>query len=74
MASIELNWERIEENWKHYQESVRRRWAKLSREDVERIAGSRAALAAMIEKAYGVSHGLAQMQLESWQGQQEPAG
>lgn len=65
-----MNWERIEANWAHYQESARRRWAKLSREDVERIAGSRVALAALIQEAYGVSLDSAQMQLESWQGQQ----
>lgn len=68
-----MNWERIEASWTHYQESARRRWAKLSREDVERIAGSRAALVALIVKAYGVSHDSAQMQVESWQGQQEEA-
>lgn len=50
-----------------------RRWAKFTRADMDSIAGSRTALAAMIAKTYGVSASAAQMQLESWQGQQKEA-
>jgi hypothetical protein len=53
---------------------VRRRWAKLTQEQLDAIAGSRLALAALIAKAYGISPSSAQMQLESWQGQQTESG
>jgi uncharacterized protein YjbJ (UPF0337 family) len=66
-----LNWERIQANWQQYQDSVRRRWAKLTPQELAGIAGNRTALAAMIASAYGVSASAAQMQLESWQGRQD---
>lgn len=69
-----MNWERIEANWQRYRDSVRRRWAKLTQEQLDAIAGSRLALAALIAKAYGISPSSAQMQLESWQGQQTESG
>ncbi len=53
---------------------MRRRWAKLTAQDMDGITGSRSALAALIAKAYSVSVSTAQMQLESWQGQQTETG
>lgn len=53
---------------------MRRRWAKLTPQDMAGIAGSRAALAALIARTYGLSAATAQMQLESWQGQQAEIG
>jgi len=67
-----MEWERIEANWQHYKVLARVRWAKLSEEALDVVAGRREALASAIHEAYGVSTGMAQMQLESWQGQQEP--
>ena len=66
-----MEWERIEANWQHYKVLARVRWARLSVEELDVVAGRREALAAAIHATYGVSAGMAQMQLESWQGQQQ---
>jgi uncharacterized protein YjbJ (UPF0337 family) len=65
-----MDWARIQEDWQHYSALARERWARLTAADLDSIAGRRDLLAAHIQQIYGVSQGAAQMQLESWQGQQ----
>jgi hypothetical protein len=65
-----MNWEYIAAHWAQYADSVRRRWGQLDTGQLERVAGSRAALAALIAQTYRISANAAQMQLESWQGRQ----
>ena len=65
-----MDWTRIQADWQHYKSLVRQRWMKLSAADLDLIAGRRELLAAHIQQTYGISMNAAQMQLESWQGQQ----
>lgn len=65
-----MDWSRIEANWAHYKLLARQRWAQISVDELDRIAGRREALAGRIADVYRLSAGAAQMQLESWQGQQ----
>jgi len=69
-----MDWERIRANWQHYKALARQRWARLSAADLDIIAGRRELLAAHIQQTYGISKDAAQMQLESWQGQQREPG
>jgi uncharacterized protein YjbJ (UPF0337 family) len=69
-----MNWHRIQSNWQHFRTLARDRWAKLTLEDLDLIAGHREHLACHIQETYGISRDAAQMQIEAWQGQQrEPA-
>jgi hypothetical protein len=68
-----MEWERIQANWRHFKVIARVRWNKISIEEFDLIGGRRERLAAQIAQAYGVSAAMAQMQLESWQGQQQDA-
>jgi len=63
-----MDWERICSNWPHYKRLAQARWAKLTEQELDRIAGQRDALVAHISALYGISRDMAQMQLESWQG------
>jgi len=65
-----MDWKRIQADWQHYSELARERWARITAADLDTIAGRRELLAAHIQQTYGISAGAAQMQLESWQGQQ----
>jgi uncharacterized protein YjbJ (UPF0337 family) len=65
-----MDWARIQADWQHYSALARLRWARLTAADLDVIAGQRELLAAHIQQVYGISHNAAQMQLESWQGQQ----
>jgi len=53
---------------------ARQRWARISAGDLDIIAGRRELLAVHIQQTYGISKNAAQMQLESWQGQQRAPG
>jgi uncharacterized protein YjbJ (UPF0337 family) len=65
-----MEWERIRANWQHYKVLARIRWGRISAEELDLIAGRRELLAGQIHDVYGVSGDSAQMQIESWQGQQ----
>jgi hypothetical protein len=69
-----MDWARIQAEWQHYKLLAGRRWARLTLADLDIIAGRRELLAAHIQQTYGISKGAAQMQLESWQGQQREPG
>jgi len=69
-----MDWVRIEAEWQHYKALVGQRWARLTAADLDIIAGRRELLAAHIQQTYGISKNAAQMQLESWQGQQREPG
>ena len=69
-----MEWERIKANWPHFKVLARVRWRLISAEEFELIDGRREALARQIAEVYRVSQGMAQMQLESWQGQQREPG
>ena len=65
-----MDWALIQADWQHYSALARQRWARLTAADLDSIAGRRDLLATHIHQIYGVSLNTAQMQLESWQGQQ----
>ena len=61
-----MSWERIEGNWSEYKLNARMRWSRLSRDELDRIAGNREKLAGKICEAYGMSAEEAQRQLAAW--------
>ena len=69
-----MDWAVIQGDWQHYKELAGQRWARISSPDLDIIAGRRELLAAHIQQTYGISNNAAQMQLESWQGQQREPG
>ena len=68
-----MDWDLIQTNWQHFKVIARVRWGRISAEEFDLIGGQRERLATQIGEAYGVSQAMAQMQLESWQGQQHEA-
>ena len=65
-----MDWDRIQANWKHFKASARVRWGRISADEFELIGGRQEQLAGQIQKVYGITRNMAQMQVESWQGQQ----
>jgi uncharacterized protein YjbJ (UPF0337 family) len=69
-----VDWKRIEINWAHYKLLAAKRWAQITADEFDLIGGRRDDLAGHIAEVYRISKDAAQMQVESWQGQQrEPA-
>ena len=63
-----MEWERIQANWQGFRALVRARWGRISDEQLDTIGGRREELVRRIQAIYGISLGMAQMQVESWQG------
>ncbi len=67
-----MNWEYIEGNWKQIKSNLRFRWAKLTDEDIEGIAGQRDDLLAKLRHLYGLTAERAEAELRDWERHQEP--
>lgn len=66
-----MDWEAIRGNWQHFKVLARVRWPRISADEFDLIDGRLEVLAGQIEQLYGVSRNAAQMQIESWRGQQQ---
>ena len=62
-----MNWDQIEGKWKQMKGSVRQRWAKLTDDDLELIAGKRDEFAGRLQERYGIAKDEADRQLDEWQ-------
>jgi uncharacterized protein YjbJ (UPF0337 family) len=51
---IDMNWDRIERNWKQLSGKVKERWGKLTNDDLDRIKGKRDQLEGKLQDAYGI--------------------
>ena len=62
-----MNWDQIEGKWKQLKGSVRQKWAKLTDDDLEYIAGNRDQFAGRLQERYGIAKDEAERQLDAWQ-------
>jgi uncharacterized protein YjbJ (UPF0337 family) len=61
-----MSWDLIEANWKQAVERVKRRWDRLTDEDLTAVEGRREQLAARIEERYGIARHQAHSEIEEW--------
>ncbi|MBK5969149.1 MULTISPECIES: CsbD family protein [Thiorhodovibrio] len=50
-----MNWEQIRGNWDQAKGELKVRWAKLTDDDLARIAGERDKLVGSLQEAYGIT-------------------
>jgi len=62
-----MNWDQIEGKWKQLKGSVRQKWAKLTDDDIELIAGNREEFTGRLQQRYGIAKEEAERQLAEWQ-------
>jgi uncharacterized protein YjbJ (UPF0337 family) len=63
----EMNWDRIQGNWKQLTGKVKEQWGKLTDDDLDRIAGKRDQLAGKLQESYGITKDEAERQIESFE-------
>jgi uncharacterized protein YjbJ (UPF0337 family) len=63
----EMNWDRVEGNWRQLREQFRLRWAALTDRQLDAIAGKRERLAGALQTSYGVSKEEAERQIREWE-------
>jgi hypothetical protein len=61
-----MKWDDVERNWGEYKLNARTRWSRLSREQLDQVAGNRERLLKTICETYGMSPEEAQQQIEAW--------
>ena len=62
-----MNWDQIEGNWKELKGDIKQKWAKLTDDDLDFVAGKRDELSGKIQTAYGVTKETAHQQLSDWE-------
>ena len=62
-----MNWDQIEGKWKQMKGTVRKKWAKLTDDDLDLIAGNRDEFAGRLQERYGIAKEEAERQLDEWQ-------
>ncbi len=62
-----MNRDRIEGNWKQFKGEVKRRWGKLTDDDVDVIEGNWEKLVGRIQERYGIARDEAEREVEEWE-------
>jgi uncharacterized protein YjbJ (UPF0337 family) len=66
MRRVIVNWNRIEHDWQQYRLCAKRRWDRLSENELMQINGKRDELCAKIQEAYGIRRPEAELQIADW--------
>lgn len=61
-----MNWDQAQGKWKQMRGSVRQKWAKLTDNDLDYIAGSRERFIGKLQERYGIAKEEAQTQADQW--------
>lgn len=64
----DMNWQHIKSHWSEYQLNAKRRWSRLSAEDLQAIAGERERLVAKIAERHAIAPAQAEQELAAWLG------
>jgi uncharacterized protein YjbJ (UPF0337 family) len=69
-----MNWDRIEGNWNQFKGTAKKRWGKVTEDELDVIAGNRERLAGKIQEAYGISRATTDRQIDQWLSYQKTEG
>ncbi len=61
-----MNWHQVEGNWKQLKGHARKRWGKLTDDELDEIRGRREILAGKLQERYGRSLDEAEEEADSW--------
>jgi uncharacterized protein YjbJ (UPF0337 family) len=61
-----MNWYQVEGEWKKITASVRRRWGKLTDDDLDLISGKHHELRGKLQERYGITREQAKQEMKEW--------
>jgi uncharacterized protein YjbJ (UPF0337 family) len=61
-----MNWDTVEGNWKELKGKIRSKWAKLTDDDLENIAGKKDVLLGRLQQHYGFKKDEAEKQVDAF--------
>lgn len=62
-----MDWDRMAGKWTEFKQKVRARWARLTEQDLARIAGKREQLMGVLQERYGWGPEQAERQIEDFE-------
>jgi uncharacterized protein YjbJ (UPF0337 family) len=62
----QMNWDRVEGEWKQWKGKVQQQWGKLTNDDLDVIEGNRQELAGRLQQRYGYAKDQAEKEIDSW--------
>jgi len=65
-----MNWDQAAGNWKQMRGVVKQQWAKLTDDDLDKVAGKRDQLVGKNQHSYGIGKEEAEKQLNDWESKQ----
>ncbi len=70
-----MNWDQIEGNWKQFQGEAKRRWGKLTDDDMTQISGNKDKLLGKLQERYGYAREQAEKEAREFSdAMKQPAG
>ncbi len=60
------NWDSITGKWKQYMGEVKKKWGKLTDDELMQIDGNRDVLAGKLQEKYGIAKEQAHKQIDEW--------
>jgi uncharacterized protein YjbJ (UPF0337 family) len=63
---MQMNWDRIEGNWKQFTGKVKEKWGDLTDDDLARVNGNREQLEGVLQERYGYAKDKAKEEIDSW--------
>lgn len=64
----QMDWDRVEGNWKQFRGKVKEQWGKLTDDDLDVIGGKRDQLEGKLQERYGYAKDQARQEVDSWYG------
>jgi uncharacterized protein YjbJ (UPF0337 family) len=61
-----MDWNRVEGNWKQVKGKVREKWGQLTNDDLDTIAGKRDQLEGKIQERYGIAKDQVRKDIDDW--------
>jgi uncharacterized protein YjbJ (UPF0337 family) len=62
----EMNWDRVEGNWKQFKGKAQQKWGDLTSDDLDVIEGKRTELAGRLQERYGYAKDQAEKEIDGW--------
>jgi uncharacterized protein YjbJ (UPF0337 family) len=66
IKEYEMNWDRIEGNWKEFKGKAKAQWGKLTDDDLTEIDGRREELSGRLQQRYGYAKDEVDRHIDSW--------
>jgi len=61
-----MNWDRVEGNWKQFKGQIQQQWGKLTDDDLDKMKGTQTELAGRLQERYGIARDDAEKQINDW--------